>query len=97
MQSSYSQVKRIKHVEGILEKIAYLSIVLDVFVGTATFLALRNVTYSSSLLRVGDYLIFLERLLAVLVFVLLMALKHYNTLMDSLTLLRLRKRRKEPQ
>ncbi len=94
MEISYARVKRIKRMEDMLSKLAYLSVALDAFVGAATLLALRNVTYGSSLLQVGDYLIFVETLLAVFVFVLLLVLKHYTTLIDSLLLITLRKRRR---
>ncbi len=85
------KAKHIQRMEQLFEKVAYLSVALDFFVAAATFLVLRNVTYSGTLLHIGDYLILLETMIAALLFVTLMAMKHYTRVMDRFVIMNLRR------
>ncbi len=85
------KAKHIQRMEQLFEKVAYLSVALDFFVAAATFLVLRGVTYSGTLLHIGDYLILLETMIAALLFVTLMAMKHYTRVMDRFVIMNLRR------
>jgi hypothetical protein len=68
----------------LLEKIAYFSIGLDFFVALATLLVTQGFKFSSTMLLVGGYLLFIEVVLTGVVFMLMAVLQHYRPLLRSI-------------
>lgn len=69
-----------------LERLAYISVVLDFFIALASFLVLRGAMFSSLMLSITGDLIMVEMAMIGLLFVILVALKHYNNIMDGFAL-----------
>ncbi|MCL5430082.1 MAG: hypothetical protein M1504_01225 [Candidatus Marsarchaeota archaeon] len=82
----YSELSRIKRIERILERLAYLSVGLDVFVAVATLLVMRGATGSSTMLLISGYLMFIEVVIAVVLFSAMISMRHYKKLADSVAL-----------
>ena len=82
----YGDFARIQRMERLLERLAYLSVVLDFMVAIATYLVTRGVQYSAALLMLSGYLIIVEVVLAGVLFAALIAIKHYRKIIDSIAL-----------
>jgi hypothetical protein len=80
----YSEFERIKNIENLFEKLAYFSVGLDFLVAIATFLVMQE-HFSSIMLVFADYLMLFEVIIAGLILVILVILKHYRLLLDNLT------------
>ncbi len=78
----YGQYARIKRMERLLERLAYLSVGLDFFVALATLLVMQGAKISSFMLLIGGYLLFAEVILASLIFIALIVVKHYRRIID---------------
>lgn len=79
----YSEFERIKRMERLLERLAYLSVGLDFFVAVATLLVMQGAAFSSFMLLVGGYLLFAEVLLASVMFLAMVVVKHYRRIIDG--------------
>lgn len=64
----YSSANRIRRMQDILERIAYISVGADILIAGSTYLVLRNVTYSHSLLMLSDYLDFVLVAMIIVIF-----------------------------
>ncbi len=81
----HSEMVRVKRIERFLERLAYSSMAFDAIIAAATFLVIRgNSNYSGLLFMAGDYLIFVEILLAAVAFVSIIAMRHYNKVIEGL-------------
>ncbi|MGC8649076.1 MAG: hypothetical protein ACP5UN_02565 [Candidatus Micrarchaeia archaeon] len=80
----YSEFERIKSIEHLFEKLAYFSVGLDFLVAIATFLVMQE-HFSNIMLIIADYLMFFEVIIAGLILIILVVLKHYRLLLDNLT------------
>jgi hypothetical protein len=82
----YRDFEKIQRMEKMLEKLAYLSVVFDFLVAVATFFVLRGVQSYSYLLTISSYLLTIEVVIAGILFVSLIALKHYRKLINTVAL-----------
>lgn len=82
----YREFQRITKIEKILERLAYLSVILDAMVAVATFLVIRGVQAYSLMLTISNYLLTIEVGFAVVIFASLIALKHYRRVIDGVAL-----------
>ena len=82
----YTEFARIQRMEKLLERLAYVSVGLDVFVAMATFLVTKGLPYSSFMLMLSGYLMAIEVGIAAVLFSALVALKHYRKLIDNVAL-----------
>lgn len=76
----YSEIERLKHIESYLEKLAYGSVALDFMVAVGSFLLLHRVGYAEFIIEVSNYAITAEIIIAAVLFIALMAMKHYKKL-----------------
>lgn len=91
----YSELVRVKRIEKFLEQLAYSSMALDALVAVATlFIIEGGPNYYNFVLKIGNYLIFIEVALAALVFASIMALKHYKGMVKRFDRAMFRIRRK---
>lgn len=91
-----SEFIRIKKIERIFELLAYCSIMLDGVVAVSTFIFINDKFGSSSfLLLISDYLVFLEVILAVVLFVLLIVLKYHKNLLKRFELVMFKTKHKQ--
>ncbi len=82
----YSEFVKIKRIESILEKLAYISVGFDALVAFATLLVMHNSSRAfSSLLFISDFLIFAEVAVAAVIVVLLIMLKYYKKMLESIS------------
>ncbi len=82
----YSEFARIRRLEKALERLAYLSVGIDVLIAVATYLALNGLKISGTLLMIGGYLMVVEVSLAALIFTCMLLSKHYRRTFDALLL-----------
>lgn len=82
----YSEFQRVKRMEKLLERLAYLSVVLDAMIAVATFLVIRGVQAYSLMLTISNYLLTVEVGFAVVIFLALGALKHYRRVIDKVAI-----------
>ncbi|MFI5412659.1 MAG: hypothetical protein ACHQX1_02100 [Candidatus Micrarchaeales archaeon] len=82
----YSQFERIQRMEKLLERLAYFSVVLDFLVAVATFLVIRGVQSYSLMLTISNYLLTVEVGFTLIIFVSLVALKHYRKIIDRVAI-----------
>ncbi len=81
----YNDYARIRKIEKALEKLAYLSVLLDVFVAVSTYLVIDGgAGFSHYMLLLSGYLILAEVVLACGIFVMLVALKHHERVLDGI-------------
>ena len=76
----YKAYHRIKRTQNLLEKVAYISVGSDILIAASTYLVLRNVAYSNSLLLLSDYIDFLFVAIAVSLFLAAVILRHGSDL-----------------
>jgi hypothetical protein len=88
----YSQFERIQRMEKLLERLAYFSVVLDFLVAVATFLVIRGVQSYSLMLTISNYLLTIEVGFTFVIFVSLIALKHYRKIIDKVAITTFRSR-----
>lgn len=79
----YSDYARIKRMERLLERLAYLSVGFDFFVALATLLVMQGAKISGFMLLIGGYLLFAEVALASLIFIALIVAKHYGKIIEG--------------
>ncbi len=79
----YSEYDRVKKTEKLLERLAYISVGLDFVIALASLLVLRGAAFSGLMLTISGDLILIEMIVVSVIFVTLMALKHYSNIMDS--------------
>ncbi len=72
----YKSYARIRKTEKLLERVAYISVGSDIFIAVSTYLVLKNVQYSNSLLMLSDYVDFLFVVIAVSLFLMVILLKY---------------------
>ncbi len=82
----YTDYERVKKIEKWLERLAYISVVLDFFIALASFLVLRGDIFSSLMLSIAGDLIMVEMIIIGVLFVTLVALKHYNNILGGFAL-----------
>ncbi len=82
----YSEFERNKKIEGLLEKLAYFSVGLDLLVAVATFFVIRGNESYALMLTISNYLLTIEVGFTVIIFVLLVAMKHYRKVVDTVAL-----------
>jgi hypothetical protein len=82
----YNDFQRIKRMEKMLERLAYLSVFLDAMVAVATFLVIRGVDAYSLMLTISNYFLTIEVAFAAVIFGTLIALKHYRKIIDGVAL-----------
>ncbi|MGC8669732.1 MAG: hypothetical protein ACP5TL_01100 [Candidatus Micrarchaeia archaeon] len=84
----YSELTKIKKIERMLEKLAYLSVGFDALVALATFLVVRvQIKTIGSLLIISDYLVLIEVVVAIIIFTLLITLKYYKKIINNIGML----------
>ncbi len=71
----YSEFSRIKRMQKLLSKIAYISVGTDFLIAISTYLVINDVKFSSSALMISDYLDFALVAIAAIMFVLLVLMK----------------------
>ena len=69
--------------ERLFEKLAYASVGLDFLVAFASFLVIRGAAYSKLMLTIGGDLIMVEMAIIGVLFVMMLALKHYSAVMSG--------------
>lgn len=75
----YRQFARIRRIEKFLENLAYASIVLDAGLSVATMLVIKGtISSSAAFVAISDYLVFIEVILAVVMFSAILGLRHYS-------------------
>jgi hypothetical protein len=79
----YSEIERFKRMENYLEKLAYGSVALDFMVAMGSFLLLHRVGYARFIIEVSNYAITAEILIAAILFVTLLAMKHYKKVIEN--------------
>lgn len=87
--NSNAKAKRLaaaKKIDRFFIILGYLSILLDVIVTTATFFFIRNIEYSHQFLVISDYLVSIEVVLAAVMFAVLLALRHYDSVIMRLSI-----------
>ncbi|MGC8479009.1 MAG: hypothetical protein ACP5NE_03755 [Candidatus Micrarchaeia archaeon] len=77
-------IRRLKRLDLILERLAYLSIGLDFIVAIATLLLMKGLKFSMSLLMISDYLIFAEVIIAGALFLIMFAIRHYQKILEAM-------------
>lgn len=88
----YGEYQRIRRMEKFLERLAYLSVGLDFFVAVATILVIQGAKISGFILLVGGYLLFIEVVLASVIFLAMVVVKHYRKIIDGIADTTFRKR-----
>ena len=86
----YSEHARVKRIEKLLEKLAYISVGLDFIIAVASFLVIRRAAFSALMLTISGDLIMIEMGVIAGLFVILMAMKHYGNLVAALEQARFR-------
>ncbi len=79
----YSEIARIKKIERFLERLAYGSVALDFIVALATLMVIKGLKFSKFILLVSGYMVFVEIIIASVIFLLLVALKHYRRVIEG--------------
>ncbi|MCL4387801.1 hypothetical protein M1567_01460 [Candidatus Marsarchaeota archaeon] len=74
----YSETERLNKIESYLEKLAYGSVALDFMVAVGSFLLLHRVGYAKFIIEVSNYAITAEIVIAAVLFLALIAMKHYK-------------------
>ncbi len=92
MDVYYSEHARIKRVERLLEKLAYISVAFDFILAAASFLVIRRAAFSALMLTISSDLIMVEMGVMALLFVTLVAMKHYSNVIAALEQARFRGR-----
>lgn len=92
MDLYYSEYTRVKRVEKLLERLAYISVGLDFLVALASFLVIKRAAFSAVMLTVGSDLIMIEMAIIGVLFITLTAMKHYNSIMGAFEQARFRSR-----
>ncbi len=82
----YSEFVRIQKIEKLLERLAYFSVFLDFLVAVGTYFIIRGVQSYSVLLIISNYLLMIEVAFAAIIFVALIAVKHYRKLVDKIAI-----------
>ncbi len=82
----YGDYQKVKKMELLLQKLAYISVGLDFLIALATVLILRGANFSHTMLLITGYLMTIEMAVIGVVFAALMALKHYSNIMDNFAL-----------
>ncbi len=84
----YREFMRIKRIEGSLENLAYISIILDAALSVATLLVINGaISSSATFVAVADYLVFIEVILAGIMLAAILGLKHYSKLTYGIEML----------
>ncbi len=86
----YSERARIKRMEKLLEKLAYISVGLDFIIAVASFLAIRRAAFSALMLTISGDLIMVEMGVIAVLFLTMMAMRHYGSIMTALEQARFR-------
>lgn len=76
--------------EKLLEKLAYISVALDFIIAVASFLVIRRAAFSALMLSISGDLIMIEMGVIAVLFVSLMAMKHYGNVVAALEQARFR-------
>ncbi|MDE1767761.1 MAG: hypothetical protein KGH67_05340 [Candidatus Micrarchaeota archaeon] len=71
----YNSYHRMKRMKELMEKIAYASVGSDILIAASTYLVIKNVDHSGSLLMLSDYLDFLVVAIVIALFLALVAVK----------------------
>ncbi len=79
----YGDYDRVKKMERLLQRLAYISVGLDFVIALASLLVLRGAAFSSTFLKISGDLMLIEMIVIGMTFTMLMALKHYSSIMDS--------------
>ena len=82
----YNEFERSKRMEVFLSQLAYFSVGLDFLVAMATFLVIRGNESYSAMLMVSNYLLTIEVVFTVIIFGLLMGLRHYRKIITGVAL-----------
>lgn len=80
----YSEIERLKRIESYLERLAYGSVALDFMVAIGSFLLFHRVGYAEFIIEVGNYAITAEIVIATVLFLTLIAMKHYKKIIENL-------------
>ena len=86
----YKQYSRIRWLQNTLEKIAYVSVGTDFLIAGSTYLVIRNVPLSNSLLLMSDYLDFVIVAIVAIMFSLVVLMKGQETVVKRTKLAALR-------
>ena len=64
----YSSVSRIRRLQKMVEKVAFISVGADVMIAGSTYLVIKNAPFSNSLLMASDYIDFALVALVIAIF-----------------------------
>ena len=76
----YNSYARIQKTQRLLERVAFVSVGSDIFIAVSTYLVLKNVQYSNSLLLLSDYVDFVFVAIAVALFLCVIMLRQASEL-----------------
>ena len=82
----YGEKERLRHMQKLLERFAYISILTDVMIAVSTYLVAQSYAYSSSFLMVTDYLDLVEVIIAAGIVVMILAMRYYKSTLTRLHL-----------
>jgi hypothetical protein len=82
----YGERQRLRQMQKLLERFAYISILTDSLIAASTYLVMQSYAYSSSLLMMTDYLDLLEVIIAAGIIVTILALRYYKSTLTKLHL-----------
>ena len=78
----YGEFSRIKRMQKLLSRIAYISVGTDFLIAISTYLVINNVRFSSSALLISDYIDFALVAIAAIMFALLVVMKFQGSLAE---------------
>jgi hypothetical protein len=88
----YSEFMRIRSMERLLERLAYFSVGLDFLVAIATFLLIKGYSFSQEMLTIGGYLLFVEVVIAAILFISMVGLRHFKKAMTRIDIITFKSR-----
>jgi hypothetical protein len=88
----YSEFMRIKGMERLLERLAYLSVGLDFIVAAATYLLMRGYSFSQTMLVWSGYLLFAEVVIACILFIAMLGMRHFKKVMRHIDIVSFKSR-----
>ncbi len=77
----YGELSRIKRMQKLLNRVAYISVGTDFLIAISTYLVINNVPFSSSALLISDYVDFVMVAVIATIFLFLLIIKYPGYLM----------------
>ncbi len=89
--AKYENLSRAKKLKGWLEKLAYISVILDILITLVSLASLKSSTLTSTFLLYIDYVLAAEMILVIILFITMLFLSHYENIIERLSLMRRRR------